>query len=133
MGSGVAQPGDKLGSSPAPLIRVPLDSIEALTEGPSTIDAIPSVDVVGSIEALEPKPPPADLLDRLDDVQRVRFREMRNSRPPHLRDIRFDLEGSNWRSEDIKLLGSVLLEYEGVRGSVLEIQNRSWPLPYAFP
>lgn len=76
VGGGVVQPGDVNGTSLAPLIWVNLDSVEALTESLSLTDADPSVDVVVAVEALEPKPPPSELLDRVDDAQGVGFREI---------------------------------------------------------
>ena len=33
--------------------------------------------------------------------------------PPHLQDIHFDLDGTQWSSEDIRQFGDVLLRYEG--------------------
>lgn len=52
------------------------------------------MDAVGSVKVVELKPPPSTLLDSLDDAQRKSLLEMWNRLPPHLRDFRFDLEGS---------------------------------------
>lgn len=74
--------------SSAPLIQVPLDSIDwTLTEKPDRTGANPSVDPVGSVGVVEPKPPPSTLLARLDDAQRKRFLEMWDRFPSHLRDF----------------------------------------------
>ena len=53
VGSGVVQPGDVLGTSPAPLVRVPFSGLD----WPDPIVTDPSVDTVGSVETLEPNPP----------------------------------------------------------------------------
>ena len=57
-------------------------------------------------------PPPA-LLERFNSDQRKAFLEMWELIPPHLQDIHFDLDGTQWSPGDIRQLGDVLLRYEG--------------------
>ena len=60
----------------------------------------------------DPKASPPSSLERLNNEHRKALHEMWARRTPHLRDIKFDLDSSQWRPEDMKLLGDVLLRYE---------------------
>lgn len=103
-GSGVIQPVDVICTWPAPLIQVPLDNIEwTMTETSGQNVSDPRiVDAVGPVEVVESKSPPSTLLpDRFDDAQRKLFLDTWNRLPQHLRDVRFDLEGSDWSPRDI--------------------------------
>lgn len=70
-GSGVIRPGDVIGPSRVPLIQVSLDSVDwMLTKRSDQTDVNPSVDAVGSVEAMGPQPSPsALLLDRVYGAQ----------------------------------------------------------------
>lgn len=97
VGSGVVQTRGIIGTSLSPLIRVSLGSVD----WPNPSDANPSVDAKD--EALEPKPPSATLLllDYLDTEQHECFLEIWSRLSPHLRDVCFDLDSPEWRSEGI--------------------------------
>lgn len=94
-------------------MQVPLDITDwKMIERPCQTDADRSVDGVGSVQVVQLKPPPSTLLDCLHDPQHKSFLEMWNRLPPHLRDFRFDLEGSDLSPVDAKQRGSLLLQHD---------------------
>ena len=124
MGCGMIQPGEVLGVSDTPLVRIPITVFDGLTPDSDLGDqdsTAPPQDqscgtLVGNVriaEAPEPEPPPAELLGRLDEKQRDAFVEVWDRLPSHLRTINFDLVGSDWSPEVIRQLGDVLVQYEG--------------------
>ena len=137
------EPGMVLGSASAPLLRVPLDSVDTVDSNQQNVDppsTVPgptrpldtgqpsatctdpfvhtvheSASAAGPpVAAATPSSPPADLLKRLTAEQRASFIKLWDKLPPHLRDIKFDLHGEGWTPAVIDQLGTVLFDYQDV-------------------
>ena len=61
-----------------------------------------------------PKTPCPELLERLNDDQRISFFRLWDQLSLHLRDITFDLHGPGWSPSVITALGDVLCEFPDV-------------------
>ena len=120
------EPGDILGTSPSPLIQIPLPALHAAstvllpithtTDADALRDSIHvAVDGLPSTET-QPTPtaPCPELLARLNADERSSFLQLWGRLPPYLRDIAFDLHGTGWSPSVITALGDVLCELPGV-------------------
>ncbi|CAB1099587.1 unnamed protein product [Ectocarpus sp. CCAP 1310/34] len=123
------EPGDVIGVSAAPLLRVPVETLKAapssIPTGPTTSTSPPRVNAVGPKSGTHrspdpasapppPKPPPQELLDRFSEAQRSSFMRLWARLPAHMHDIAFDLHSPGWTPEAIDRLADALVEYSDV-------------------
>ncbi|CAB1111208.1 unnamed protein product [Ectocarpus sp. CCAP 1310/34] len=123
------EPGDVIGVSAAPLLRVPVETLKAapssIPTGPTTSTSPPRVNAVGPKSGTHrspdpasapppPKPPPQELLDRFSEAQRSSFMRLWARLPAHMHDIAFDLHNPGWTPEAIDRLADALVEYSDV-------------------
>lgn len=59
-----------------------------------------------------PKSTSEDLMQRLDEAQRASLRRLWATVPPHLHDIRYDLQGPGWTPAVIDELTELLVEFK---------------------
>ncbi|CAB1117464.1 unnamed protein product [Ectocarpus sp. CCAP 1310/34] len=129
VGCAELEPGDIIGVSAAPLLRVPVDTLEAapssIPTGPTTSTSPPRVNVVGPKSGTHRPPDPAsappppklpqqELLDRFSEAQRSSFMRLWDRLPAHMHDIAFDLHHPGWTPEAIDRLADALVEYSDV-------------------
>ena len=112
------EPGDVLGTTSSPLLRVPLEAltlrniptdVSALAESPTT-PAPPSLTTASDF----PDEPPPELLNRLDHNQRESFLRFWNTVPPRIRRIDFALDTPGWDPPAIDALSDTLAAYADV-------------------
>ncbi|CAB1099916.1 unnamed protein product [Ectocarpus sp. CCAP 1310/34] len=123
------EPGDVIGVSAAPLLRVPVETLKAapssIPTGPTTSTSPPRVNAVGPKSGTHrspdpasapppPKPLPQELLDRFSEAQRSSFMRLWARLPAHMHDIAFDLHNPGWTPEAIDRLADALVEYSDV-------------------
>ncbi|CAB1114482.1 unnamed protein product [Ectocarpus sp. CCAP 1310/34] len=123
------EPGDVIGVSAAPLLRVSVENLKAtpcsIPTGPPTSTSPPRVDAVGPKSGTHrspdpasapppPKPPPQELLDRFSEAQSSGFMRLWARLPAHMHDIAFDLHNPGWTPEAIDRLADALVEYSDV-------------------
>ncbi|CAB1116486.1 unnamed protein product [Ectocarpus sp. CCAP 1310/34] len=123
------EPGDVIGVSAAPLLRVPVETLKAapssIPTGPTTSTSPPRVNAVGPKSGTHrspdpasapppPKPPPQEVLDRFSEAQRSSFMRLWARLPAHMHDIAFDLHNPGWTPEAIDRLADALVEYSDV-------------------
>ena len=121
--TGVAdlEPGDLVGVAHAPLLSVPLDTLQHATHAavPQSgqfadcqVSAITSsADTGEAASAVTPSPA---LPERLSPDKRSSFLRVWARLPPHLREIEFDLHDPGWTPPAIEQLGDVLFEFPDV-------------------
>eukprot|EP00904_Undaria_pinnatifida_P011359 jgi/Undpi1/7353/HiC_scaffold_22.g09826.m1 len=121
-GSTKLEPGDLLGTSSSPLIKISTSALQDTTTEPLPTDIHALHDIIpgatdGSPQTEPPPPrkvPCPKLVERLSGDQRTSFLPLWDQLPLHLRDIRFDLHGSGWSLSVIEDLGHVLCEFPDV-------------------
>lgn len=135
-GNANLEPGELLGFAAAPLLRCPFSAVfdsppaptSPLPDAPSSAPApapspqihtvhhrpSPSVSVAPASGPLPLKPSPADLLNRLTDLQRPTFLRMWDRLPVHMRDVVFELHDPRSSPDAIDRLGDALIEYADV-------------------
>ena len=101
------EPGDVIGVSAAPLLRVPVETLMATSSsspapGSPAPTSPPRVNIVDPASEAQrpsdpasapppPKPPPQELMDRFSEAQRSSFSRLWARLPAHMHDIAFDL------------------------------------------
>ena len=117
------EPGDNLGTASHLLLCVALEILEPHdTQHEVTTITEPNVTLAPLPTATNATPdasgaPPADLLHRLDDVQRESFLSLWNMVPSHIRQIDFALDAPGWEPSAIDALAATLTEYADIFSS----------------
>ena len=115
------EPGDILGTASHPLLRVPLEILEPYDKQHEvTTITEPTFTLTTPSTAANTTPdasgaPSAELLHRLDDVQRESFLSLWNMVPSHILQIDFALDAPGWEpSAIIDALAATLTEYADI-------------------
>ena len=118
------EPGDILGTTSSPLLRVSLEAlslhdvladVSALAE--STTPPSPQPVPPPNITSDSPDEPPPELLARLDPSQRESLIRLWNTVLPHIRRIDFTLDAAGWDPAALDALSSTLTTYADVFSS----------------
>ena len=111
------EPGDILGITSAPLLRVPSAPHDAQNHvTPEAESPLPSASPFLAIHATPEtlNEPSAVLLRRLDDDQRESFLRLWNTVPSHIRWIDFALDAPGWDLSVIDAFSATLTEYADI-------------------
>ena len=107
VGVAAHETGKILGVAHAPLLSVALDVLQQDNRAPSPPSGLLEVSPVSAVSA-SPLAAPASLLERLSPEQHASYLSVRARLPWHLREVVFDLHGTNWTLEAIEQLGDDL-------------------------
>lgn len=149
VGCGDISLGALLGTASSPLLRAPPDIFDrsrpeadpdptnrpGQETAPDTADenfvhAVHDNVPVADGEDEPPTDPPAELLSRLDEAQRVSFLALWARIPKHLRHIVFELHGPGWTPEVITELADLLCEFPTVFSASKNDFGRCSLLPF---
>ena len=121
-GAADLESGDLVGVAHAPLLSVPLDALQHATHAAephpgrfadcqvSVVTSFPDTGEAASATT----PPSSARLERLNPDQRSSFLRVWARRPPHLREIAFDLHDPGWTPPASEQLCDVLCEFPDV-------------------
>ena len=113
------EPGDLVGVTDAPLLRIPLGALQHPTQaagphlGQTSDSQVSAVASSTGADGIAPAVPPTSptLMERLNPAQRSAFLRVWARLPPHLREIAFGLNDPGWDPPAIEQLGHVLCAF----------------------